>query len=71
MWDACGNQKLELVSKFVYQKNKRGGVVVEPEIMGRQYLEDLNLNFTIEAIGESEKEMEKTVEVEVFGEHRC
>jgi hypothetical protein len=67
MWDACGNQKLELVSKSVYQKNKRGNVVVEPEVMGRQYLEDFDWNFTIEATGEREKEMEKTAEVSFSG----
>lgn len=45
--------------------------MVEPEIMGRRYLGDLDWNFTIEATGGREKEMEKTAEVEVFGEQRC
>jgi hypothetical protein len=42
------------VSKCVYQKKKPGNVV---EL---QYFEDVYRNFTIEAIGESDKKMENS-----------
>jgi hypothetical protein len=34
--------------------------MVEPEMVGRRYLEDLDRNYTVEATGESEKKMENS-----------
>jgi hypothetical protein len=46
----------------VQNKKNPANVVIEPEIVGRQYLEDIQVdrNCTVEAIGESVKKMENS-----------